>query len=122
MPHQAVEKFGRLIVKALRDGAIGFIERAVKGQWKAPSLHRLQSDLASLTPEQREVVRRCLVRAIDTGLHDFLFALVEVNDRDQGVEVIVDGQNVVELSDGLHGEPFVDGWIAKYSQFPESSE
>ena len=61
-------------------------------------------------------MRRCVIEAIDHGMHDFLFALVDAHDFNKGIEVLVDGQNIVELSDGLHGEPFVNGWIAKFGK------
>lgn len=120
MSHPAVDRFGRLVVTRLRDAAITHHDLAVKRHWKAPALQNLQSDLAALSPEQRQVVRRCVIDALDTGMHDFLFALQEMHGH--GVEILVDGENVAALSDGLHGESFSeDGWIARFGKYPEGT-
>ena len=121
MAHPAVDKFGKLIVTRLRDNAIEHFDLLATQHYAAPGLKPLQADLASLTVEQRDIVRRCVISSIDNGLHDFLFGLVEANDADDGIAVIVDGQNIAELSDGLHGEQFTDeGWVAKFGTFDES--
>jgi hypothetical protein len=84
---------------------------------------QLQTDLAELSLKQRDVVRRCVISAIDTGLHDFLFGLMEAHDFEKGIEVLADGKNVVELSDGLNGEQFSEaGWIARFGNHPEQVE
>jgi hypothetical protein len=123
MAHPAVDKSGKLIVNRLRDNAIKHFDLLATQHYAAPGLKPLQGDLASLTKEQRNIVRRCVISSIDNALHGFLFGLVEANDADEGITVIVDGQNIAELSDGLHGEQFTDeGWIAKFGAFDESGE
>ncbi len=67
------------------------------------------------------MARRVLLKALDVGLHDFLFGLQEAHDLEQGITVMVEDQNIAEFSDGLHGEPWSeDGWIARFSQYPQS--
>ena len=120
MSHPALDKFGELIVNSLRDNAIEYYDRLAKGEWKAPNLEQLQSDLATLNDEQRDIVRRCVIGAVDTALHDVLFGISEAHDMESGIEVIVDGENIVELSDGLNGEQFTDdGWIARFGVYSE---
>ncbi|QDT01339.1 hypothetical protein [Adhaeretor mobilis] len=121
MAHPAVDKFGKIVVTKLRDNAIDFFDLASQGHWRAPSLQNLQRELADQTPEQIDLIRRCVIQAIETGMHDFLFALVEANDF-ENVHVMVDGVNVADESDGLHGEQFTEeGWIAKFAKHPEGS-
>ena len=118
-----LDRFGRLIVTSLRDNGIKHFDGLANSHWKAPSLQNLQADLAKLTDEQKAVVRRCIIQCLDNALHDFLFALVEANDFDKGIALVVDGKNLAEISDGLHSEPYTDeGWIAKFSEFPNTSE
>ena len=81
MAHPAVNKFGELIITRLRDNAIEQYDGLAQNRWKAPALQQLQAELASLTDEQRSIVRRCVISAVDTGMHDFLFGLVEAHDR-----------------------------------------
>ncbi len=67
--------------------------------------------------------RQCIVSTLDDAIHDFLFALQVSCDLNRGIQVIVNGQNVAELSDGLNGEPYTeDGWYARYSSFGENGE
>jgi len=121
MAHPAVDKFGSLVVRQLRDNSIEHFDRLSTNQHKAPSLLELQQQLAALPAEAQAVVRKCVVSCIDTGLHDLLFALVESHDTDDGIDVVVDGTNVAEASDGLHGEQFTDdGWIARFGTYDEN--
>src|SRR5262249_55506097 len=99
MPAPQVDKFGRLLVTQLRDTALDFFDGLARKRWKPPSTQRLQSELESLSPSQREIVRRCVVACVDRGIHDFLFALGESHESDGGIRVVVDGKDIAELSD-----------------------
>jgi hypothetical protein len=113
------DKFGKFIITKMFDEAIGAYDGLARSHWKAPTLQQLQADLAALTPEQRDIVRQCVIEAIGSALHSFLFALGEAHDFGEGIALLVDGVNIVEQSDGLHGEPYgPDGWLAKYSKYP----
>lgn len=113
-----VEKFGQLVVAQLRDRAIDHADGLLAGRWKAPGLLPLQTALAELSPNQKELIRRVLKNSLDSGIHDFLFAIGEAHDSQQGIAIIVDGHDVAALSDGLQGEPFGDeGWFAKFSKY-----
>jgi hypothetical protein len=110
-------RFGEFLMTTLRDEAIDFFDRLAAGRMKSYRDKTLADDLARLTPEQREIARRSVIAALDHGLHDFLFALSEGQELGASVAVTVDGRNVAEQSDGLHGELFGDsGWFSKYSR------
>ena len=113
--------FGRLVMEKLRDKAFRDADLKLQGHWKAPSLLKLQSELAKLSDEQRDLARRLVRSVVDSAIHDFLFALQELNDFDQSVQVLVRGENAAAKSDGLHGEPFGDqGWQARFSQYGQA--
>jgi hypothetical protein len=115
---EPLDKFGKFLVENLRDKSINFAEKLLASEWKAPGLQDLQNDLQSLSAKQKQVFIGAIIESIDTGIHDFLFALQEQADFDNEIQVIVDGENVVELSDGIHGEAYSDeGWYAKYSKY-----
>lgn len=117
----AANKFGEFIVKNLWDESVEFFDPLTRGHWKALAIQQLQQDLGALSPEQRAIVRQCVVQSLGAGLHRFLFALGEAQDSNQGLAVVVDGVDIVEQSDGLHGETSgPDGWMAKYSAHPEA--
>jgi hypothetical protein len=59
---------------------------------------------------------------VDHALATTLHKLDEANDLD-GLQLLMDGDNVVQLSDGFSAEPYSDqGWYAKFSKFGDSSE
>ncbi len=117
MVAKVLDTFGEFVVAKLRDAVIDHADMLLAAQGKAPTLQRLQSDLSKLSTEQRAVVRRCVTEAIDSGLHDFLFALQEEHDAGGDVSVMVSGESVAAASDGLQGELFsADGWFARFSK------
>ncbi len=116
----AANKFGEFLVRNLWDESVEFFDRLARGRWKTPALRQLQEDLAAFSPEQRAIVRQCVLQSLGAGLHRFLFALGEAHESGQGIAVVVDGVDVAGQSDGLHGETFgPDGWMARYSKHPE---
>ena len=117
----SLEKFGRLVIETIRDKPIHHHILMQQGHWKTPAVQELQRALASLPPEQKELMLKAVTDAVDTALHYFLMALQEAHDREQGIEVRVDGENIAERSGMLHGEHFgEEGWIAKFSKFPQN--
>jgi hypothetical protein len=111
-----VDKFGKFIVENLRDRGIDFAEGLLKKHWKAPSLLEMQDEVTSLNDNQKAAFLKAVTQSIDSAIHDFLFALQEQAEFDNDIQILVEGQNIVELSDGIHGEAYSkEGWIAKYS-------
>jgi hypothetical protein len=112
-----VDKFGQFIVENLRDKGIGFAEGLLQKHWKAPDYIEMQNELGELSASQKEAFKKAIIATVDGAIHDFLFALQERKD----IQILVDGQDLVELSDGIHGEAYSeDGWYAKFSKFQSS--
>lgn len=115
-----LDKFGEFIVQNLRDKMFHDLEMMMSGSWKAPDLQELQTKLSGLTDAQKQTIRELAERLTTGGMHDLLFA---VSDSGGAVRVLVDGQDVAKLSDGLHGEIFGDdGWITRFSKYPSQVE
>jgi hypothetical protein len=115
---QNLDIFGKLLVENLRDKGISHAEKLIDGRWKAPALQDIQSGLSSLSAVQKEVVRKAVISTIDSAIHDFLFAIQEQADFDNTIQIFVNGKNILEISDGIYGEPFSpDGWNAKFSKY-----
>mgnify|MGYP001557793087 CR=1 FL=1 len=116
----SLDRLGKLVMQRLRDEPFEFFEKLTQGHWKGPSLQRLHRDLRSLSPEQLQIVRRCVRFAVDEGIHSFLFGLQEACEKEK-LELRIQGDNVLDLTDGLHGELFTeDGWQARFSKFGEA--
>jgi len=117
-PKKDLDTFGKFLVDNLRDKGIFYAEGLLDGRWKAPASQDIQSGLSNLSADQKQVVRKAVISTIDAAIHDFLFALQEQADVDNTIQILVDGKNIVELSDGIHGEAYSDeGWFAKYSRY-----
>lgn len=115
---KSVNDLGRLVMEQLRDKAMASAELALGGRGKAPRLRKLQADLGRLTDEQRAAALRLVRESIDSAIHDFLFALQEAHDTDESFTVLVHGEDVASMSDGLHGEALgKKGWQAKFSRY-----
>jgi hypothetical protein len=117
-----VDKFGKFIVENLRDKGIDFAEGLLKSHWRAPILLEMQNEIATLNDNQKTAFIKAITHTIDGAIHDFLFALQEQADFENDIQILVDGQNIVELSDGIHAEAYSeDGWFAKYSSHKTDS-
>ena len=115
-----LDKFGQFVMRNLRDRAIGQHLKLQAGEWRGPAIQELQAAVVALPEDTQRLLLRCIADTIDTATHDFLFALQDAHDRKVGVEMLVDGTNVAETSDGLQGEPWGDaGWIRRYSEYAE---
>ena len=114
---------GKFIMKHFRDNALSKLDALLEGKLKAPGLLELQRSIASLENEEKETLKKACMESVDSGLHDFLFALQEATDNNDDIKLLVNGRNIAELSDGLQGELFTeDGWFSKFSAYGETSE
>ncbi|HTR40660.1 MAG TPA: hypothetical protein VMH87_03515 [Pseudomonadales bacterium] len=122
-PKPSLDKFGALFVRKLRDRMLDDLEKLLRGESKARNDQKFQSQLSSFTGEQKQAVRDAVDELIKAGMHDLLFAIQEEADSNGSFKILVDGQEVAKLSDGLHGEIFGDeGWIVRFSKHPCPSE
>ena len=113
-------KFGQFITEKLRDNSIQFAEDVLEGKYKSHRLIALQQRLSTLDENQKRIALDFAKTIIRTGIHDFLFALVERSDIQGDINILVDGKDIIQASDGIHGEAYgEDGWYAKYSKYGE---
>lgn len=113
-----LDKFGHFVMRNLRDKAINQHLKLQAGEWHTPAIQELQAAVIALPEETQRLLLSCIVDTIDTATHGLLFALQDAHDRKLGIEVMVDGTNVTEVSDGLQGELYGErGWIQRYSEY-----
>ena len=113
-----LDVFGRMVMEHLRDSGIRSFDDFAAGKCRAPKNQKLQQDLRALGDEGVAVARRAFVKCLDGAIHDFLFKLQEQADFENDVQIVVRGVNVVEASDGIHGEPYGrSGWQARFSRY-----
>ncbi|MCA8913026.1 MAG: hypothetical protein KDB82_15100 [Planctomycetes bacterium] len=122
-PREKLDLFGELVVRTLWDRPQEWLEQMLQGKIAAPDSKPMQAQLQHLGEHEQRMLKVVLQEALTTGMHDFLFALVEAHDFEQGIRVESHEENVVELSDGLHGELFgSSGWIARYGKISRLHE
>lgn len=112
-------KFGKFLMENLRDEIIHYYDMTMEARWAKNDPNSLQARIQALnlTQEQRLALRECMIGAADGGIHSFLFKLQEQADFENSIQIMVDGENVEELSDGIHAESFgEEGWIATFSK------
>lgn len=120
MTDNVLNEFGQFLVSNFRDKALEQHALLQERRLRAEHLQGMQTCLSEMSKEQREIVALIVKDAIDTALHDFLFAIQDAHDRDLGIELLMKGKNVAEMSEMLHGEiQGEDGWIARFSRFSE---
>jgi hypothetical protein len=120
---EPLEKFGAFFVQNLRDKMLYDLDMVLRGAWKAPESQELQKKVSNFSDAEKEIVREVAQKIITTGMHGLLFALQEEADASGDIRLVVNGQEIAKLSDGLHGEIFGDdGWIVRYSQYPSPEE
>lgn len=116
---ERLDKFGNFAVRNLRDRMLSDLDMYLNGKWNAPESRDIQERLSRVSPEDQATIRDLVDSLITAGMSSLLFALQEESDADGSIRVVVDGQDVAKLSDGLHGELFgEDGWIIRHSQYP----
>ena len=113
-----LDNFGNFLIKNMRDNAIDFFDKLMEGHYKATTLQKIHQELSQFTPEQKNIIRKSFVAGIDTSIHDFLFTLEEIHETTDDIQILVDGKNVVELSNELHKELLTkNGWFSRFSQY-----
>jgi hypothetical protein len=118
-----LEKFGAFFVQNLRDKMLYDLDMLMRGAWKSPETEELQKKISGFSDVEKQIARDMTEKIITTGMHDLLFALQEEADASGSIQVLVDGEEVAKLSDGLQGEIFGnEGWIAHYSKYPSEIE
>ena len=113
-----LSKFGDFLIKATYDKVLLRLDMLVLGELRTPLVKDLQNKVSAMSVEDKKTLRSVVEDLLANALHDLLFAIQVSHDMNSGVEVIVDGRNVVELSDGLNAEIFgSDGWIERFGEY-----
>ena len=115
---EPLDKFGKFIVDNLRDKEIDNFKGLMEGKWRAKKPQELHNRLSKFNSEEKKVISDLVEDLLANAMHDLLLAIHEENNLGTGLKVEVDGKNIADLSDGLHGEIFhEEGWIHRFSKY-----
>src|SRR6516164_2801941 len=103
---EPLDKFGKFAIEIMRDRSLEYVELMFEGHWKAPAIQALQNKVSNFSSDQKATVRELVADVLDKAMHDLLFAIQESHDFDKGIEIVVDGEPIAKLTDGLHWEIF----------------
>jgi hypothetical protein len=117
MNDPALNKFGELLIKNVRDKTVRDWERIINGEGKGKTAQAVLHQIGSFNTEQREVLLKLVPQIVDTALHHLLFTA----EQEQNLKLIMHcgdkDQNLREISDGLAGELYGNqGWIARFGE------
>ena len=59
-----LDKFGQLVMRHLRDRAIGHHLKLQAGEWSYPAIKELQAEVVSLQEDEQRVVLKCVSRRL----------------------------------------------------------
>lgn len=116
-----LDHLGKLLMERLRDVAFECVEGLCENRFDSPGHRAFQKLLASMSPEQREIVRDTVQYCVDSALNDFLFYLdKELRRKKPTLRLEAGGISVTEQSANLQKELYgATGWKAKFSHFRE---
>ena len=119
MNNEVLNEFGEMFVKETRDRSIREMNWIIDGSAKAPSLLELSKQVQLFSDEQKVVLRKVLLRAIDKALF-YIMITPEQHEAYVKMTITKDGKtyNLPEISDGLGGQ--LSMWIEDYSEYEES--
>ena len=114
-----VDEFGKLLMSRVRDEGIARFDETVGGKRRSHWAHWMRENLSDFTPQQLAIVRKIVVRSVDSTIHELLWMFEESTTFSvSGISSSGAQINLVESSDGLSGEPYSeDGWIERFSKY-----
>ncbi len=118
MANGALDMFGAVLMRRVRDVAIREVDRAIRGDQRSSGGRRIQVLLKHSNSDSRELLMQFVPMVVDITLHYVLWMFED--ERALKVSLDTASGNVPSLrdiSDGLSGELYSPkGWIARFSQ------
>lgn len=108
-----LDYFGQILIKNVRDKTICEFNMIIDGKMKDKESVMLYRNFKCMDKETKQIIKSIIPRIVDLGLHNFLWMFEE----DENIQILVQGKNINDISDGLAGELYAeDGWICKFSK------
>lgn len=113
-----MDEFGKLLMEKLRDVSIELCEGLTESRYESPGHKEIQKELEGFTPEQKEILIKCVTYCIDGGINDYLFNLDKELRKSDSLALMVKGESVINKTEGLSRELYgEDGWQQRYSAY-----
>ena len=116
----ALDEFGKLMIREVRDDCFEFLQRLIAGKMADQRSKEMFRELQTLKVDDIKIVRKLIAQAVDASIVRFLNFL-DVHE----IEVVFADnkgkkRDVRSLSDGLAGELYSEaGWVTQFSKFDD---
>lgn len=108
-----LNEFGEVLIKEVRDRTIRLFDKKVQGVMKDKDSQLLFEKVSRLSEDQQLLINEIIPQIVDLSLHNMLCVFEEHDE----FQIVIDGENIADISDGLSGELYTsDGWIEKFSE------
>ena len=117
MSQEALNTFGRIAMKEMRDAAITDWRMTLDGRMKDQESIDIRNRLENLSEECQQLVHELIPKVVDTTMHHMMWTFERHEDIDLGVQLPTGYvKSLRDESDGLAGELYGgSGWIARFS-------
>jgi hypothetical protein len=112
-----VGNFGRYLMERAYDTGMRSAEGTLSGHWKSARAQELTHRLAGLSADEQDAVMAVVRGALIAALHGLLHGL---SHDEKEIQLLFEGHNVAQESDGLHGDLFL--FLRLLSAYPCDSE
>ena len=117
MSKAALDKFGHLLMRNVRDEAIIDWEMIIDGRMEGDLAEKIREVLRNVSETDKNVLLQLIPGVVDTVLHHLLWTTEQQSDLQVGIKIDDRIEELRNISDGLPGELYTDdGWIARYSR------
>ena len=116
MDNNVLDCFGKILIKEVRDYVLTTFQWEFGNNMSKLSKEEFKNEISKFSDHDKELILRIVADAIDSSMHKMLFMF---ENHSEDMKILYDSVDLVEESDGLCGELFVDGWINKYSKYDE---
>jgi hypothetical protein len=117
MSQAALDRFGQLLMKKVRDEAVTDWKMIIDGRMKGESAEKVRALLRDVSDTDKKLVLQLIPGVVDTVLHHLLWAAEQEADLQLGMKMKDGIEELRDISDGLPGELYSDeGWISRFSE------
>ena len=116
MDNNVLDKFGKIFIDEVRDYVLTTFKWTFGNNMSKLPEKELKNEISKFNDHDKELIMRIIADAVDSSMHKMLFMFEE---HSEDMKLLYNSVDLVEESDGLCGELFVDGWIDKYSKYDE---
>jgi hypothetical protein len=116
MSQVALDRFGELLMKKVRDEAITDWMMMIDGRMKGDTANKVRELLGNVSEADRLLIMQLIPGVVDTVLHHLLWTAEQESDLRIGIRIDDAIEELRDISDGLPGELYTEnGWISRFS-------